>query len=41
LGQDYSILSKLFSEKEGATIEHYIAQKIERQKNYTYNEMTL
>jgi hypothetical protein len=28
LSQDYSSLSKLFSEKEGVTIEHYfIAQK--------------
>ncbi|CAM2805633.1 transcriptional regulator, AraC family [Flavobacterium frigoris] len=43
LRQDYSILSKLFSEKEGATIEHYfIAQKIERAKELLiYNEMTL
>ncbi len=43
LRQDYSILSKLFSEKEGLTIEHYfIAQKIERAKELIlYNEMTL
>jgi AraC-like DNA-binding protein len=43
LGQDYSMLSKLFSEKEGATIAHYfIAQKIERAKALLlYNEMTL
>ena len=43
LRQDYSILSKLFSEKEGATIEHFfIAQKIERAKELLmYNEMTL
>ena len=43
LRQDYSILSKLFSEKEGATIEHYfIAQKSERAKELLiYNEMTL
>lgn len=43
LGQNYSTLSKLFSEKEGETIEHYfIAQKIERTKELLiYNEMTL
>ena len=43
LGQDYSMISKLFSEKEGITIEHYfIAQKIERAKELLiYNEMTL
>ncbi len=43
LRQDYSVLSKLFSEKEGATIEHYfITQKIERAKELLiYNEMTL
>jgi AraC-like DNA-binding protein len=43
LEQDYSTLSKLFSEKEGATIAHYfIAQKIERAKELLiYNEMTL
>jgi AraC-like DNA-binding protein len=43
LGQDYSMLSKLFSEKEGSTIAHYfIAQKIERAKELLlYNEMTL
>jgi AraC-like DNA-binding protein len=43
LRQDYSMLSKLFSEKEGITIEHYfIAQKIERAKELLiYNEMTL
>jgi hypothetical protein len=34
LSQDYSSLSKLFSEMEGGTIEHYfIAQKIEKQKS--------
>jgi AraC-like DNA-binding protein len=43
LRQDYSALSKLFSEREGITIEHYfIAQKIERAKELLlYNEMTL
>jgi AraC-like DNA-binding protein len=43
LEQDYSTLSKLFSEKEGGTIAHYfIAQKIERAKELLiYNEMTL
>ena len=43
LRHDYSILSKLFSEKEGATIEHFfIAQKIERAKELLiYNEMNL
>ena len=43
LRKDYSILSKLFSEKEGVTIEHFfIAQKIERAKELLmYNEMTL
>ena len=43
LRQDYSVLSKLFSEKEATTIEHYfIAQKIERAKEVLiYNEMTL
>jgi AraC-like DNA-binding protein len=43
LGQDYSMLSKLFFRKEGATIAHYfIAQKIERAKALLlYNEMTL
>ena len=43
LRQDYSVLSKLFSEKEGITIEHFfIFQKIERAKELLlYNEMTL
>lgn len=43
LRQDYSVLSKLFSEKERITIEHYfIIQKIERVKELLlYNEMTL
>ena len=43
LRQDYSTLSKLFSETEGTTIEHYfIAQKIERAKELlVYNELTL
>jgi AraC-like DNA-binding protein len=43
LKQDYSTLSKLFSENEGATIAHYfIVQKIERVKELLlYNEMNL
>lgn len=43
LGQDYSMISKLFSEKEGITIEHYfIAQKIEQTKELLIDdEMTL
>lgn len=43
LSQDYSTLSKLFSEIEGITIEHYfIAQKIEKAKELlVYNEFTL
>lgn len=43
LAQDYSVLSNLFSETEGITIEHYfIAQKIERVKELlTYDELTL
>ena len=43
LRQDYSVLSKLFSENEGVTIEHFlIIQKIERAKELLlYNEMTL
>lgn len=43
LRQDYSTLSKLFSEKEGVTIEHYfIAQKIDLAKELLiYSEMTL
>ncbi|MEZ7505241.1 helix-turn-helix domain-containing protein [Flavobacterium sp. Arc2] len=43
LHQDYSALSKLFSEEEGATIEHYfIAQKIEKAKELlVYDEMSL
>jgi AraC-like DNA-binding protein len=43
LNQDYSSLSKLFSEKEGITIEHYfIAQKIEKAKELLiYDELSL
>ncbi len=43
LNQDYSALSKLFSEIVGTTIEHfYILQKIERVKELlVYNELTL
>jgi AraC-like DNA-binding protein len=43
LRQDYSALSKLFSESEGITIEHYfIAQKIEKAKELLlYGELTL
>lgn len=43
LHQDYSALSKLFSEVEGVTIEHYfIAQKIEKVKELlVYDEMSL
>ncbi len=43
LMQDYSTLSKLFSEIEGITIEHYfIAQKIEKAKELlVYKELTL
>ncbi len=43
LKQDYSVLSKLFSEKEKITIEHfYILQKIERVKELlVYKELTL
>ncbi len=43
LGKDYPSLSKLFSEKEGITIEQYvIQQKIERVKELlTYGELTL
>lgn len=43
LNQDYSALSKLFSDKEGVTIEHYlIAQKIEKAKELlVYDELTL
>ncbi|HEY4629323.1 MAG TPA: AraC family transcriptional regulator [Flavobacterium sp.] len=43
LGQDYNILSNLFSEAEGKTIEHYlITQKIERVKELLlYDELTL
>jgi AraC-like DNA-binding protein len=43
LRQDYSALSKLFSEKEGITIEHYfIAQKIEKAKELlVYDELSL
>jgi AraC-like DNA-binding protein len=43
LSQDYSTLSKLFSEREGITIGHYfIAQKIEKAKELlVYNELSL
>lgn len=43
LNHDYSYLSKLFSEVEGITIEHYmILQKIERVKELlVYDEHTL
>lgn len=43
LKQDYSTLSKLFSDKEGITIEHYfIAQKIEKVKELlVYDQLTL
>lgn len=43
LKQDYSSLSKLFSEVEGITIEHFIiSQKIERVKELlVYDEMSL
>ena len=43
LNQDYSALSKLFSDKEGVTIEHYfIAQKIEKAKELLiYDELSL
>ncbi|MBE0391709.1 AraC family transcriptional regulator [Flavobacterium sp. PL002] len=43
LHQDYSALSKLFSEVEGVTIEHYfIAQKIEKAKELlVYDELSL
>lgn len=43
LGVDYTNISKLFSQTEGQTIEHYvIQQKIERVKELlTYAELTL
>ena len=43
LHKEYSVLSKLFSETEGVTIEQYvIQQKIERVKELlVYNEMNL
>jgi AraC-like DNA-binding protein len=43
LRQDYSVLSKLFSERERITIEHYfIAQKIEKAKELlVYDELSL
>jgi AraC-like DNA-binding protein len=43
LHKEYSILSKLFSETEGITIEQYvILQKIEKVKELlVYNEMNL
>jgi AraC-like DNA-binding protein len=42
LNADYSHLSKLFSETEGITIEHYIiAQKVEKVKEYlAYGELS-
>jgi AraC-like DNA-binding protein len=43
LNQDYSLLSKLFSDVEGITIEHYhIAQKIEKAKELlVYDELSI
>jgi AraC-like DNA-binding protein len=43
LGQDYNILSKLFSEVENSTIEQFvIAQKIEKVKEFImYDELSL
>lgn len=43
LHQEYSALSKLFSEIEGKTIEHYfITQKVEKAKEFlVYNELSL
>jgi AraC-like DNA-binding protein len=43
IGQDYSHISNVFSQKEGITIEHYyILQKIERVKELlVYNELSL
>jgi AraC-like DNA-binding protein len=43
LGQEYNVLSALFSEVEGITIEHYfIIQKIEKVKELLrYNELSL
>jgi AraC-like DNA-binding protein len=43
LNKDYSVISKLFSETEGITIEQYvILQKIEKVKELlAYNEMNL
>ncbi|HMQ43364.1 MAG TPA: AraC family transcriptional regulator [Mariniflexile sp.] len=43
IGIDYTFLSKLFSQIEGKTIEHYIIeQRIERVKELLiYNELTL
>ncbi len=43
VGQDYSYLSKLFSEVEGTTIEQYlIRQKVEKAKEYLiYDELSL
>ena len=43
IGIDYSYMSKLFSELEGKTIEHFIIeQRIERAKELiVYNELTL
>lgn len=43
LHRDYSAISKLFSEVEGVTIEHFfILQKIEKTKEWlVYNELSL
>ena len=43
IGVEYSFLSKLFSEIEGNTIEHYvIEQRIERAKEFiVYNELSI
>lgn len=43
LGLDYAYLSKVFSEEQGTTVEHYIIlQKLERVKELlSYGEMTL
>jgi AraC-like DNA-binding protein len=42
LGKEYSALSKLFSQIEGRTLEHYfIALRVEKAKEYiTYNELS-
>jgi AraC family transcriptional regulator len=43
LSKEYSLISRLFSEVEGITIEHFfIHQKIEKVKEWlTYNELSL